>query len=123
VKDVDFATDQIVIRDGKGHQDRVTMLPAAGLAMGLPRHPSLRRARHQPEAPTPPPQIRAPAGGEGCRPCRQDRQAGDVPHVPSLVCHPPAGGEPRDVSTMMIYTHVLNRGPAGGQSPADRMFL
>src|SRR2546422_4880222 len=30
VKDVDFATNQIVIRDGKGRKDRVTMLPAAG---------------------------------------------------------------------------------------------
>jgi site-specific recombinase XerD len=29
----------------------------------------------------------------------------------------------RDVSTTMIYTHVLNRGPAGVQSPADRMGL
>jgi integrase len=29
VKDVDFATNQIVIRDGKGRKDRVTMLPAA----------------------------------------------------------------------------------------------
>ena len=28
-----------------------------------------------------------------------------------------------DVSTTMIYTHVLNRGPAGVRSPADRMFL
>ncbi len=26
-----------------------------------------------------------------------------------------------DVSTTMIYTHVLNRGPAGVQSPADRL--
>ena len=30
---------------------------------------------------------------------------------------------PSDVSTTMIYTHVLNRGPAGVRSPADRMFL
>jgi integrase len=29
VKDVDFATSQITIRDGKGHKDRATMLPAA----------------------------------------------------------------------------------------------
>jgi site-specific recombinase XerD len=29
----------------------------------------------------------------------------------------------RDVSTTMIYTHVLNRGPAAVRSPADRMFL
>ena len=28
-----------------------------------------------------------------------------------------------DVSTTMIYTHVLNRGPAGVRSPADRMFF
>jgi hypothetical protein len=27
----------------------------------------------------------------------------------------------RDVSTTQIYTHVLNRGPAGVRSPADRM--
>ena len=27
VKDVDFVHNQIVIRDGNGHQDRVTMLP------------------------------------------------------------------------------------------------
>jgi hypothetical protein len=29
VKDVDFAMNQITIRDGKGHKDRTTMLPAA----------------------------------------------------------------------------------------------
>ena len=29
----------------------------------------------------------------------------------------------RDVSTTMIYTHVLNRGPAGVRSPADRIGL
>ena len=29
----------------------------------------------------------------------------------------------RDVTTTMIYTHVLNRGPAAVRSPADRMFL
>jgi site-specific recombinase XerD len=28
----------------------------------------------------------------------------------------------RDVSTTMIYTHVLNRGPAAVRSPADRIF-
>jgi integrase len=27
----------------------------------------------------------------------------------------------RDVSTTQIYTHVLNRGPGGVQSPADRL--
>jgi hypothetical protein len=27
----------------------------------------------------------------------------------------------RDVSTTMIYTYVLNRGPGGVRSPADRL--
>lgn len=29
----------------------------------------------------------------------------------------------RDVSTTMVYTHVLNRGPLGVMSPADRIAL
>jgi len=29
----------------------------------------------------------------------------------------------RDVSTTMVYTHVLNRGPLGARSPADRIVL
>ena len=28
----------------------------------------------------------------------------------------------RDGTTTMIYTHVLNRGPAAVRSPVDRMF-
>ena len=37
VKDVDFAYSQIVVRDGKGHKDRVTMLPQT-IKAPLQRH-------------------------------------------------------------------------------------
>src|SRR5712692_5389500 len=37
VKDVDFAYHQLTVRDGKGAQDRVTMLPQSG-EPGLQRH-------------------------------------------------------------------------------------
>jgi len=43
VKDVDVATNQLTIRDGKGHKDRATMLPAAVKAELLAHLERVRR--------------------------------------------------------------------------------
>ena len=46
VKDVDFGANQIVVRDGKGGKDRVTMLPAA-VKTALVAHIERVRGQHQ----------------------------------------------------------------------------
>jgi integrase len=46
IKDVDFVSNQIVVRDGKGFKDRVTMLPASVKA-GLAQHLDRVRRQHQ----------------------------------------------------------------------------
>lgn len=46
VKDVDFSRREIVVRDGKGAKDRVTMLPDA-LASPLHAHLSVRRGQYE----------------------------------------------------------------------------
>jgi integrase len=46
VKDIDFTTNQIVIRSGKGAKDRVTMLPTA-VKPGLLRHVESMRRQHE----------------------------------------------------------------------------
>ncbi|WP_407292290.1 integron integrase [Stutzerimonas zhaodongensis] len=48
IKDVDFSRNEIIIRDGKGQKDRVTVMPAS-LVLPLKQHLSLVRVIHQSE--------------------------------------------------------------------------
>lgn len=176
VKDVDFDRCEILVRDGKGAKDRVTMLPAS-LVPALQGHLDRVRELHR--------QDLAKGHGEVYLPYALDRKypsagrewmwqyvfpAGSVsvdprsgvvrrhhvqdqsiqrairqavrdaginkPATPHTLRHSFAthllesGYDIRtvqellghaDVSTTMIYTHVLNRGGRGVASPLDRL--
>ena len=177
IQDVDLATNQVLVRGGKGDKDRMTMLPAMAKA-DLVRHLAVVRTQHQEDLAAGAGWVELPmalarkyphAGREwvwqwvfpATRPY-SDRDTGQrrrhhlhesvlqravkqavwragvpkraSPHTlrHSFATHLLEDGHDirtvqellghRDVNTTMIYTHVLNRGPGGVRSPADRMF-
>ncbi len=95
VKDVDFAYDQITIRDGKGAKDRVTMLPAS-LKADLRDHLTKVKKQHEED-------LRPASEGSTCHtPCR-----GSTPT-------PPPSGVGSTSSRRRPCRAILGQGSAGG---------
>jgi len=176
VKDIDFTTNQIVVRAGKGDKDRHTMLPAV-VKEPLAKHLEVIREQHRRDLERGLGRVVLPnaldrkypnagkewgwqwvfpatshytdrATGEKHRHHLHEsvlqkavkqavREAGiSKPATPHTFRHSFAthlledGYDIRtvqellghtDVTTTMIYTHVLNRGGRGVNSPADRL--
>ncbi|MGH9891347.1 MAG: integron integrase, partial [bacterium] len=176
VKDVDFTRGEILVREGKGKKDRVTML-AAAVSRPLLKHLERVRRIHEGDVAAGLGRVQLPNALARKYP-NADREWGWQWVFPaSKICTDPRFGPPqryhlhesvpqralreaaretgivkpvgphtlrhgfathlleagydirtvqellghRDLKTTMIYTHVLNRGGRGVESPADRL--
>ena len=174
VQDIDFEANTILVRDGKGSKDRVTMLPS-NLKAPVKKHIARVRKIHEKDLSDGWGAVQLPyalerkypnaasdwgwqwvfpqkyrwidnkTGKQGSHHIDASiiqkafksavREAGIVKHATchtlrhSFATHLIEKGYDirtvqeflghKDVKTTMIYTHILNRGPAGVQSPID----
>ena len=94
------------------------------LAMGLPRLQNLSAPREPLPIPPPPPRNGRSARVQDRPSPLRHSQSGELPLTSAFLRHTPAIQEllgHADVSTTMIYTHVLNRGWRGVVSPFEHL--
>jgi integron integrase len=176
VKDLDLQRGELVVRDGKGSRDRVTVLPAS-LVPALQRHLARLSRWHQEQRAGNAPGVSLPMALRRKYPAAATSWGWQYLFPSRVLCQDPYGGgavrhhlhpgtmqramqlavqrsaltKPAgchtlrhsfathmiesgydirtvqellghsDVSTTMIYTHVLNRGGRGVKSPLDQL--
>ena len=125
VKDVDWQRHQILVRQGKGDKDRVVMLPRA-LKAEMEKQLAVRLGQHEKDlargiahVPLPDalerkyPNAARELGWQFLFASRQLQERGtDIRTVQELLGR-------KDVSTTMMYPHVMEKGVARTASPLD----